>query len=610
MSAGPPFKVKALFEYKSPHEDDLKFPANQIITVTEEEDADWYIGEYVDASGEQQSGLFPRNFVERYEPVAPPRPTRASRPKQAEVAPAPVQQPPASQLAAPESPSAAPARHEEPPPPSERSEAPPIAEAHPEPSPAPQSGPSSSSAAPKKAPPPVAEKPSSFRDRIAAFNKQAAPPIAPFKPGGAAAPSTFIKKPFVAPPPARDAYVPPPREAALQKTYRRDEDPEIAERQRQDQDDAERAGLAPGDGNSEEEVPKAVSLKERIALLQKQQMEQATRRAETTNKEKPKRPSKKRSESYEDQEAVARDSFDTESGDAAARKSADFSRVVPARQLPKVPKGEEEPHKERELFSDANDADQSAAGETTEDAEGDETSVEEDERKDHGKARAAPAQEPDVGDKEDEIEEVEAGGEDGEEVDEETRRQMALRERMAKLSGGMGMGAMFRPSGGLAMPGMSGMPKKQKPARPEARDEDADEEVSASPAQRMPMVPIPGMGRTTSFDSSGPASVGKEAENHPITGVHPPGEVIDVEDIKLAPSRSGRSAPHVPPQGKHLCAACSKALTRKPVESNQRRHVQSFRGTGSTDGCFSESFTLHWIPGVLKVDGASRLPRG
>ncbi|KFY15231.1 hypothetical protein V491_05733, partial [Pseudogymnoascus sp. VKM F-3775] len=40
----PPFKVKAVYEYTSPHEDDLHFPNGQIITVTEEEDDDWYSG--------------------------------------------------------------------------------------------------------------------------------------------------------------------------------------------------------------------------------------------------------------------------------------------------------------------------------------------------------------------------------------------------------------------------------------------------------------------------------------------------------------------------------------------------------------------------------------
>src|ERR1700743_2794730 len=102
--ATSPFKVKATHEYKSEHEDDLNFAEGQIITVTEEEDADWYIGEYTDASGEHRSGLFPKNFVERYDPPPPPRPTR-SRPKPAD-APAETAAPAPAPHVAPESPKA------------------------------------------------------------------------------------------------------------------------------------------------------------------------------------------------------------------------------------------------------------------------------------------------------------------------------------------------------------------------------------------------------------------------------------------------------------------------------------------------------------------------
>ena len=88
-----PFKVKALFEYTSSHEDDLPFSAGQIITVTDEEDADWYGGQYVDDSGVKQEGIFPRNFVEKYEPVAPPRPARTRTKREADVEPAPASRP-------------------------------------------------------------------------------------------------------------------------------------------------------------------------------------------------------------------------------------------------------------------------------------------------------------------------------------------------------------------------------------------------------------------------------------------------------------------------------------------------------------------------------------
>ena len=76
MARPTPYQVKALYEYASPHDDDLSFPNGQILTVTEEEDADWYYGEYLDHTGAKQEGLFPRNFVKIHEPETPPRPSR------------------------------------------------------------------------------------------------------------------------------------------------------------------------------------------------------------------------------------------------------------------------------------------------------------------------------------------------------------------------------------------------------------------------------------------------------------------------------------------------------------------------------------------------------
>ena len=135
--------------------------------------------------------------------------------------------------------------------------------------------------APSKASPPaVAEKPSgsSFRDRIAAFNKPAAAPVTPFKPGGSQ--PSFIKKPFVAPPPSRDAYKPPPREPAP-KVYKREEDPDVKEQISREPPVSE-SRPAPIEGGEEgaEDRPKPTSLKDRIALLQKQQLEQAQRHPE------------------------------------------------------------------------------------------------------------------------------------------------------------------------------------------------------------------------------------------------------------------------------------------------------------------------------------------
>jgi hypothetical protein len=580
------YKVKAVYDYSSPHDDDLSFTTGQIITVTEEEDADWYVGEYTDDNGTKHDGLFPRNFVERYEPQPPPRPNRASRHQPleqpaAEPAPATPVMPP--QEPEPE-PAPAPVQHEEPEAP--KPQPPPLqvppAASKPEPSsvlsPASprstQSGLKSpedtqppadapKAAAPaKKAPPPVAAKSNAFRDRIAAFNQPAAAPIQPFK--SSAPPPTFVKKPFVAPPPSRNAYVPPPKEAPQVKTYRREEDPEIADRQAQDQEAAERSGLSgtnTANTNEEEEGPK-LSLKERIALLQKQQQEQAERAAAAMqHKEKPKRPvQRKRLESHEGQ---AEDSEDTElekvvSAGSVTRASTDHAR--PPRPSHDIKSPELQQH-EREVLSDANDADQSGAGET-EDQDGDSTSVEGDEKRTVGhqpplpsRAPAAPTREPDVGDEQDVAEEEEEEEEE-DEMDAETRRKLELRERMAKMSGGMGMPGMF---GGIPM---GGLPPKKKKSTGDKKVEESEE--PHVPQQRVAMFPMPGMPVKSPEQENKQLTVEKEDEAyHPVTGAHSAEEVPDVEDVTpqaISSTPTGETAPPVSQDSKH-------SIPRKPVNS-------------------------------------------
>lgn len=591
------FKVKAIYDYASPHDDDLSFALGQIITVTEEEDADWYVGEYVDDNGTKQDGLFPRNFVERFEPQPPPRPNRASRHQ-------PLEQPPPTESAPPTPviPQSEPEPESEPqhePQPVQREEpaapkpqppplqVPPPA-SQPEPSsvqsptsprstkssmkspedaqPPAAAAPAPAPAPAKKAPPPVAAKSNSFRDRIAAFNQPAAAPIQPFK--SSAPPPTFVKKPFVAPPPSRNAYVPPPREAPQVKTYRREEDPEIADRQAHDQEAAEKSGLTgsshvQANEGEEDEGPK-LSLKERIALLQKQQQEQAERAAAAMQpKEKPKRPvQKKRLESHE---GLADDSEDTElekvaSAGSATRASTDHPRPPRSSHDVRSPDAQ---HRERELHSDANDADQSGAGETED--QGDSTSVEGDEKRTVShqpplptRAPAAPAKEPDVGDEQDVADEDEEDEEEEEdEMDAETRRKLELRERMAKMSGGMGMPGMF---GGMPM---GGLPPKKKKSTGDRKVEESEE--PAMPQQRVPMFAMPGMPVKSPEPEDRQLAVEKEDEHdHPVTGAHAPDEVPDVEDVTpqaISRTQTGESVPPVPQDSKYT-------IPRKPISSH------------------------------------------
>ncbi|KAI1083576.1 hypothetical protein F5B20DRAFT_411262 [Whalleya microplaca] len=577
MAAAVPFKVKALYEYASSHEDDLPFGVGQIITVVDEEDDDWFAGEYVDGLGVKQEGIFPRNFVEKYEPTAPPRPTR-NRKKEAEPATAAPPLPPTGSPAPtpadePEHVSPRDVREEvpvaSPPPPaveSPRSPPAPVAPVAraPEPAPIPApvhvepkvpeppSSPIASKPPPPKPPvqaraPPVAEKPiaNSFRDRIAAFNKPAAPPVAPFKPSGLSSGSSgFIKKPFVAPPPSRNAYVPPPRDPPATKVYRREEDPGIKEQEAESIENAERAGLVPA-GASEpnaEDQPKPTSLKERIALLQKQQAEAAQRHAEAAaKKEKPKRPPKKRTESDGPQKAGPTDEAQTppplerkDTGETSSKKSIDESRP-PRQSLSLRRKSATAPSE-----NDGNEADMSGAGDTTEGPEDLTEKEESDERPKTGSSRPSTgtAAEPGA--------EGGEGVEEEEEIDPEVRRKEELRARMAKMSGGMGFQGMFGPPGMMSMGGPA-PPKKPKPALPPGRRSVDIAERPSSPRMAAPPVPtmmaLPGLGKQKQQEESIAEPDCDDAggqEITPVASISPTGTVPE------PPSQTPGSPPPVP----------------------------------------------------------------
>ncbi|KAL1836462.1 hypothetical protein VTJ49DRAFT_5122 [Mycothermus thermophilus] len=494
------FKVKALYDYASGHEDDLEFRTGQIITVTDEEDADWYGGEFVDDAGVKHEGIFPRNFVEKYEPTAPPRPTRA-RPKKEPAPEAPVAaasassppQPPKAVAPKPEDAAEDPAPAS---PPSEAPSAPPpvpvsvpapapvaeppapkaVATPPAAPPPVPVPAPKPAASTPK---PPVAEKPvgSSLRDKIAAFNKASAPPITPFKPAGLSAGSSgFIKKPFVAPPPSRNAYVPPPTLAPVARIYRRDEDPDVKEQEAEARQNATKAGLVPtagasNEGEAADDQPKLMSLKERLALLQKEQQETAARHAEAAaKKEKPKKPPKKRLESQESAEGAVEGSEETR-GTSTDEPHPPRLAHPPRRRSSKGT----EPH-------DGNEADMSGAGETTE-------GVEDVTEKDESDGKGKHPSKQDESDRQDEEEEEDEDEDEDEEddIDPEIRRREEVRARMAKISGGMGMP-------GLAMPALFGapapvLPKKKKEKRAQSTEE------PASPLAHPPPVPLPGLMR-------------------------------------------------------------------------------------------------------------------
>ena len=588
----PPYQVKAQYDYSSPHDDDLSFPNGQVITVTDEEDADWYYGEYLDQAGTKQEGLFPRNFVKLHEPETPPRPSRISRQKKdLEPVPDAAQEdvrepgeplaPPSASV--PDSTTSDTAWQVEggadnPPSHSQSAKSPQM----------PSSATPASTAMrtiPTTATKPVREQPvdksisGSFRDRINAFNKPAARPVAP-KPGaaGSAGGSGFVRKPFVAPPPSKNAYVPSPKEVPAQKVYRREEDPDVTT-QVISAESVERPAVsetnAPADG---EDQPKPTSLKDRIALLQKQQMEQAARHTEAAQKkDKPKRPPKKRIESQERSAQVEDDAPNLEKIAGAGAAGSSITETPTGDIVPEPPSGlrqqmlrEPGPAQSPTMASlkgfqsDANDADQSGAGDTE---EGEDLSTSRDDSDEKPRVTApaetsrapqAPPKEPNVGDEEDEADDVDGEEEEEEEdVDPEVKRRMDIRERMAKMSGGMGMAGMFGPPGG--MPGMA--PKKQSSGSNERKaTAPIASDVQASRAPPVPIVPIPGMHKVLSLEqSSSPVEISKEEPEGPnsIVQDRDPEGLQDIEDIQeetsIQPTRSlDKTASVRQPQGEYL----------------------------------------------------------
>ena len=561
--AALPFKVKAVFNYDSKHEDDLNFTNGQIITVTDEEDDDWYYGEFPDSGGETQQGLFPRNFVERYEPTTPPRPSRSLRPKrepETEQEPEPDIEPEPEPGPGPELVGDGAVERDQPPSGAAQFEQEnleptrevlefgkeagldkaaievepvvPIqsgisAEQAPREEQESQVSPRSPTQASKppaplaiattKGPPPaIATKPtsSSFRDRIAAFNKPAAPPIQPIKPGQSSA-SSFVKKPYVAAPPSRDAYVRPPPEVPPAKQVKTQEESNIRGIPAKEEP---RAPASSSHVDNTEDQPKPTSLKERIALLQKQQLEQAARHVEAAQKkEKPKKPPKKKSETSAEVPAAGEEvPLDrTTTGSTVPDSELDVpvaSRPLQVRSKSKdgTPVSSSNPPLQ-ELLSDPNDADQSAGGDT-EDSEALATTKRVNKASASGQLPLAPGQytspplreldeyelEADEQEKQgnnderDGAQKDEENDDEEEDIDPDVKRRMEIRDRMAKMSGGIGMAGMFGVPSGLPSTGA----KKAKTNSGASKKQSLDVEASSSaspPFQPVPVMALPGM---------------------------------------------------------------------------------------------------------------------
>jgi hypothetical protein len=310
-----------------------------------------------------------------------------------------------------------------------------------------------------------------------------------------------------------------------------------------------------------EDQPKPTSLKERIALLQKQQLEQAQRHADAAQKkEKPKRPPKKRTDSSQDpHDAEAGAPVLTPRGPPVETEDDDESAtgVRPPRR--RTDSKEETPVSGgRELFSDTNDADQSAGPET-----------EDNEQLSHSatlpvkpppRAEASVPQEggesgsdAEAGEKADE--------EEDEDMDPEVRRRMEIRDRMAKMSGGMGMAGMFGPPGGL--PGIA--KKKPKPEGEAKRQTESNE--AASPGAAVPVMALPGMSMPGVQKVKSPPL---EEESREIGGA-------GAHDSASGDDSEEEPPPAAPPR------RSTDAQSRRSVEAPRRRSADAPKGRKSIE---------------------------
>ncbi|RCK63943.1 Myosin tail region-interacting protein MTI1 [Candida viswanathii] len=219
-----PFQVKSLFPYESTYEDDLNFGSGVVITVTSIENDEWFSGEY-----NGKSGMFPKNFVEVIQAPAVPtlnRPVRQAPKEEAE--------PPKEKETEPEPPTAA-------------------AESH---------SPAKPAAATHSIP-----KPAQTSHSVPMPKGPGSKPVDPYS----------IKKQFVAA--STSSYVP--------KVKPRDDSNLVAHPVHEAKHADVKSNMDEPEREHKEDIDEAapkMTLKERIAMIQKQQQEEAEREAAALKK--------------------------------------------------------------------------------------------------------------------------------------------------------------------------------------------------------------------------------------------------------------------------------------------------------------------------------------
>ncbi|BFZ53763.1 assembly of actin patch protein [Savitreella phatthalungensis] len=527
-----PYKVKALYEYASEHADDLTFQPGQHIIVEAVEDEEWLRGSYEDDHGVQHKGIFPKNFVQEVRRAPAPPSVSSSQPAQAHALVEEAEKPLSSTDPGKDSAQSASistnTRDEEETPDMAASstkdlEVPfaasevkaeepvpgpvPLSSAHASAgtSVAPISIPASSSISPRepasaKSPPTPSVKSSSFRDRIAAFNNPTAAPVAP-KP---MAKPSLARKPFVAPPPAKDSYV-APAGAAPKPTSQ-------AARISEDQSTTPVPAARANDTVAKDvDVQPTMSLKERIAALQREREQDAaktTERIQSPTADDGERPTPV----FEDEGRRSLSRTTTARSDMLSEQKTGGSVVSQQQSLPPqvpAPIVQQVAQAEEDTSSPISRTDSISRHRTVPDTESinEETVDQRELSKETSASQADASEEPEL----------------EQELDPEETRKQQLRARMAKMSG-MGMGMHMA----LGIGGGGPRPPKPKSLQKQSPHVDDVESSQAHQSADLPRaVPMPGLPAAA---APPPAIVG---------GGHPPGD--DVDEVQPGDAEEGLS---------------------------------------------------------------------
>ncbi|CCH47077.1 Myosin tail region-interacting protein MTI1 [Wickerhamomyces ciferrii] len=457
-SKEPPFKVEALYEYKSDYEDDLNFPAGQLITVTTVEDDEWYSGTYISTNGAEQSGMFPKNFVQPVKETAinASSETRSSLGKPQDVS---VQD--ETQIEDQSASTATTSGIEK----DKTPENPVISKEQ-------TDGEQLEHAVKEAKKDSITESkesapftPKGLSSRISTFDTEKSTPLsnastkketAPYNQSLKGVASSYIPPSLgsnkevtskTKPDFSHSSYVPPPLKKDTPKSS------SIDQSKSDFQPEVVKPTTSFREEPQEEEGPK-LSLKERIALLQQKQKEEAEREAEAQRKKQEKKESQKKIAATVATPSAVEHDIDSVSlkedlpSEPSSQKIEDPDIHLEAQSVP----SESEAPKDEDLL----------------------------------KAKKTKEPEEDDNEKEKEIDnEEEEDEEEEEEEDSEEARRAALRERMAKLSGA-GMYGGFNP---FAAPG-AGVPPKKTSTKKKSNSKDQEETIPQ--AAPIPIIPMGG----------------------------------------------------------------------------------------------------------------------